>query len=387
MIGEVSPVRRAAQRFVLVIGAGALGAAVCSTGVRYTGPDDDETLRALRASNSPSPSARPVGSTEAEALRLLRRAAAAESDTTYEGRKLYGSWSDSGSESVLAEVEHVAGRGTWLRVTTASGQVARGDAGRKEIADGDGDLDQQALTLLTDQYTLRIAESSRCLGRDVTVVEATPLGAEQVAGRFWIDDASGLLLRRELYDSRGRTVRATAFLDIELTTAATALSRAQAASVTKRRPGVRNQRALDEAALDRLGDDGWVLPHVLPAGMVLYRARSVETSHGGEAVQLTYSDGLFALSLFAQRGRLDTSALRGFHASEFGETVVHSRPGLYRQVVFASGDTVYTLVTDLPDAELQQIVAALPHAEPSSSLRSRVGRGIDRMGSWINPFE
>jgi len=388
MIGDDHPVRRAAQRFVLVVGAGALGAAVCSTGVRYAGPEDDE---ALRLRNAPTPAAREIGPAETEALTLLRRAAAAQSVTSYEGRKLFGSWSTVGSESVLAEVGHEPGRGTWLRVTSAG---ARGDADREQIADGAGDLDEQALALLTDQYTLKVGERRRCIGRPATVVEATPIGGRQVAGRFWIDDDSGLLLRRELYDATGRTVRSSSFLDLDVTAPATGPRRGLPASynngvkVPRQRSAEREADAslLGEATLDRMRREGWVLPEVLPAGMVLYRARAVDVPGDEKAVHLTYSDGLFSASLFAQRGRLDTSALRGFRPDKVGNVAVHSRNGLYRQLVWAGGDTVYTLVSDAPDTELKQVIGALPHDTPGSGLRARVGRGIDRMGSWINPF-
>jgi sigma-E factor negative regulatory protein RseB len=381
--------RRAAQRFVLVVGAGALGAAVCSTGARYAGPDE-ETLGSLRTGPATTHSSRPVEVAEAEALKLLSRAALAETATTYQGRKLLGSWSASGDESVLVDVAHVAGHGSRLRVSSAGIESETGD---QEVADASGELDQHALVLLTDQYSLRIGTSDRCLGRAATVVEATPVDGGGVAGRFWIDDASGLLLRRELYDTGGHTVRTTAFLDLEVTAAPVAPLRTQSTLAAAPRtdsaapPARADDGALNAAALDRLRDDGWVLPNALPAGMVLYRARAVEVPGGGQAVQLTYSDGLFALSLFTQRGRLDTSKLRNFTPTTVGGARVQSRTGLYRQVVWAGGDTVYTLVTDAPDADLEQIVKVLPHAEPSTTMRSRIGRGIDRMGSWINPFE
>jgi hypothetical protein len=65
---------------------------------------------------------------------------------------------------------------------------------------------------------------------------------------------------------------------------------------------------------------------------------------------------------------------------------VYTRSGLYRQVVWAAGDTVYTVVSDTPDTKFMQVVGALPHDEPGAGMRSRMVRGIERMGSWINPF-
>jgi len=378
MIGDDHLVRRATQRFVLVVGAGAIGAAVCSTGLNWVDARDDDESRLGRS--FPSPVAREIGPAEAEALTVLRRAAAADNATVYEGRKIFGGWSAKGGESVLAEVGHEPGKGTWLRVMSAGGHTDEGRSPRAEIADAGGELDPQALALLTDQYTLRVADPIRCIGRDATVVEATPIGGDRVAGRFWVDDESGLLLRHELYDSAGNAVRSTSFLDIDV---ATDPSPRRTLSTTFH--ATPDDGLLDAGELEDLRADGWVLPGVLPAGMVLYRARAVDVD-GGEAVHLTYSDGLFSLSLFAQRGRLDTSELRGFSTEKLGTVEVYARSGLYRQVVWAAGDTVYTVVSDTPDTKFMQVVGALPHDEPGAGMRSRMVRGIERMGSWINPF-
>jgi len=391
MIGDDHPVRRAAQRFVLVVGAGALGAAVCSTAVLVAAPADDETVRAAPASDLPSRSSGPISPAEREALSLLGRAAEAEAGTAYTGQKLFGSWSSSGGDaSVIADVRHVPGQGTWVRVTTAGAGEPHA-----EIQEADAALDPHALALLTDRYRLRVADTEECLGRSVTVIEASPRGSDRVAGRYWLDDDTGLLLRRVLYDASGRQIRAASFLDITITalasTPAHRYGRPQpavlpSAQPTRDRSAADDGRELDEDEVDALRRGGWVLPAALPAGLVLYRAGVVERGSGRTIVQLTYSDGLFAVSLFAQRGRLDTDALDGFEPDRLGNVDVHSRPGLYRQLVWAGGNTVYTLVSDAPDPALAEVVAALPHRAPDAGLLSRMGRGIDRMGSWINPF-
>jgi sigma-E factor negative regulatory protein RseB len=127
------------------------------------------------------------------------------------------------------------------------------------------------------------------------------------------------------------------------------------------------------------------VPEALPGGLGLYEARQMPA--GGKAVQLTYLDGLFGASLFAQRGRLDENSLEGFTRTKLGQTDVYARHGLYRQYVWSGGDTVYTLVTDAPDNVVSDTVAMLPHGAPQAGALARIGRGIDRVGSWINPFQ
>jgi negative regulator of sigma E activity len=402
MLGH-RPVLRAAQRFILVVGVGALGAAVCATVILVAGVGDKQGVRTVPKGNAPAPTPRPLSAAETAAVALLRNAAAAAAALHYRGKKLFGSWTSTGDTSVLADVEHIPGRGTWVSVTSAGGgnrvhpRPGRGESPEGELTeDGLERPGPEALGALTNHYTVRAGGPVPCAGRLATVIEATGITRARVAGRFWIDRETGILLRHELYDSAGRQIRVIAFLDLTVERAgrpapgpgqpvASEVPRAQ------RTPPARKKRSslrqlLGQSDLARLRRSGWVVPETLPGGLQLYRAHQVQAG-GGQTVQLTYSDGLFTASLFAQRGRLERSSLRGFAQTRIGDVVVHSRPGLYRQLVWAGGDTVYTLVTDVPDAAVGEIVAMLPHSTGEPDLLSRVGRGIDRMGSWINPFE
>jgi sigma-E factor negative regulatory protein RseB len=202
-----------------------------------------------------------------------------------------------------------------------------------------------------------------------------------VAGRFWLDRGTGLLLRRELYDAAGEVVRATAFVQLNDGAAA------EAVPATASRPAHDDpERTLDDAALTQLRRDGWQLPDVLPGGMERYRATDLR-SGGHRVVQLAYSDGLFAASLFVEQGDLDASALSGFDRTKLAGTTAYVRTGLQRTVVWAGRSAVYTLVLDAPESLTPELVAALPHRPVDGGMLARLGRGIDRVGSWANPFD
>jgi hypothetical protein len=397
------PLLRAAQRFVLVIGAGALGAAVCATVILVAGTGPREAQRGIRTGGEvPAPPPRPLESGEAAAVALLRNATSAAAALPYRGKKLFASWTSSGGTSVLADVEHEPGRGTWVRVTSATGDDAPAPGGTLAEGGPDGP-DPAALTALTSQYTVTMRDGEEYAGRSASVVELRREGWSGAAGRYWIDTRTGILLRHELYDARGHQVRVVAFLDLDLDLdldVRDARSPSPVASSpdvieTAGRPNMfgpsgQNGRASagDDVSAERLRqlrDQGWAVPSRLPGGLTLYCAR--ELPGGVPTLQLTYSDGLFTASVFAQRGRLDPADLPEFAPAEVGGEHVLARAGLYRQLVWAGGDTVYTLVTDAPDGSVEQIVAALPHAPQPGGILSRVGRGIDRVGSWINPFE
>lgn len=371
-----TPFVRAARRVALVAGAGALGAAVCSVGVGAVSPED-RTGSVIRPAEVYEP-ARTLSAGERRALNLLRRAVTAERTVPYSGTKWLSSEASGGAVTV-ADVRHDPAHGSWYHVTTPAGGAAApsGTVPDAEVAD----LDGEALAALGHHYELVVRGRDHCAGRPVTVVEARRLGTERVAGRFWLDQATGLLLRRELYDAAGSIVRATVFVQLDSGAAAAPVPAGSLATTDVAEPEV-----LHDDDLTGLRRAGWELPDVLPGGMERYRATRM-TTDGHLVVQLAYSDGLFTASLFVEQGRLDTESLAGFRPETLGGATVHVRTGLHRTLVWSGRTAVYTLVLDAPGTLAPDVVAALPHTPVDDSLVARLNRGIGRVGSWANPFD
>ena len=76
----------------------------------------------------------------------------------------------------------------------------------------------------------------------------------------------------------------------------------------------------------------------------------------------------------ATAGRLPTASPSGSAAS------------VPRRVVWSAGGTVYTVVADAPERTVDAVVAALPHGAADDDPLGRLGRGLDRVASWFNPF-
>ncbi|HEV7825515.1 MAG TPA: sigma-E factor regulatory protein RseB domain-containing protein [Mycobacteriales bacterium] len=359
-----------AVRAVLVVGAGALSAAVCSAGLGAVGGPPPP----VTPTPTPYPSPRVMSPAERDAISYLRRAVTAERTATYSGTKWLSSQASDGAVTVL-EVRHDPVRGTWLEPRAPAHRSGH------TVPEAEGaDLDGEALTALGHHYTVAVRGADHSAGRPATVVEARGLGEDRVAGRFWLDEDTGLLLRRELYDPDGEIVRATAFVHLDVGPAA--------ARVPGDRPVTDGSaaRPLDEAAVAALRRDGWQLPDLLPGGMERYRAMEM-TVDGHRVVQMAYSDGIFAASLFVERGRLDAASLRGFRTERIAGTSVYARNGLHRTLVWGGDGAVYTLLLDAPESLAPQLVAALPHTPDEDGVVSRLGRGIARVGSWANPFD
>lgn len=299
---------------------------------------------------------------EATALVLLRDAAGAARTRSWAGTQYVGTWRGALQTSAVLDVTHEPGRG--VRLTGADGEPPVAAAGTPE-------LDERMVGLLARHYELAVSGSGRCAGRGTHVVEARRPGVAgrgRVAGRFWVDRDSGLVLRREVYDAAGRRLRSSAFVDVQVDRPVAVLQPTPVAAV---------------GSLPR--HDGWEPPRTL-GGMDLFDRR-VREHAGARVLQLAYSDGLSTLSVFAQPGTLGHEPGHGFRAERFEDARVWVARSSPERAVWTGDEHVFTLVSDADPAAVRAAVSALPHDEASRrGLFARLGRGLSRLGSWLNPF-
>ena len=297
---------------------------------------------------------------EAEAVALLGQAVEAGRRLSYSGTQYVASWRGEQAATSLVELQHDAVRGSVM---------TGGDAGADQ-SHPVAVLDPRMLDRLASGYTLAVAGPGRCTGRAASVVEARRVNGS-VAGRFWVDRATGMLLRREVFDDDGKRVRSSAFVDLAVEGAAAAA------------PSSLNAGAPRRPKIDGLRREGWHVPERLPDGFALF-----DTELRGQVLQLAYTDGLSTLSLFAQQGSLGSEPMTGFTRDEVDGTPVWVRGSSPERVVWAGGDHVWTLVSDAPDGAVRAAVAALPR-EPAADdgLGARLGRGLARLAGMLNPFD
>ena len=306
---------------------------------------------------------------EAAALEVLETAAAAGRTATYSGTKFVAAWRETGTVSSLVDVRHDPRRGLQL---SPSGAVA-GDADEEALVVAATRVDLSLLGVLADGYRLHLAPPGRCTGREAHVVEALRED-DSVAGRFWVDRESGVLLRREVYDPQGRRLRSSAFVDLTM----------EAPAVSGRPVAAAAGALVPRSRLQDVRDDGWPVPDRLPGGFALFEARQDDDG----VLHLSYSDGLSTTSLFVQRGSPGAAPPDGFVRRTLGSRAVWVHEGAPARVVWAGEERVWTLVSDAPDAAVQDAVGALPHDPvPEEGWRARLSRGLQRLGSWLNPFD
>jgi sigma-E factor negative regulatory protein RseB len=318
---------------------------------------------------------------DAVAVTLLARSAAAASSVAYSGRA--ASWNGSGT--VRTDLVHLPGRGIIA--------VQEGVAGAKATFAAEGRSgsfadDGRPLALLRENYrVLREAELDRLVaGRPADAVVA--LTADGVLrARYWIDVATGLLLRKELLDSSGAVRQLTAFETLRLGTPEGTVLPATTSDAWS--------VSLDSAGLASARTGGCACPDALPGGLALLDSREAPAGavSSTPVVHQLFSDGLATVSLFSLTGDItaeDASGLasRGFHRDVLAGYDAWVRGGTAdtptTTVVWACRGSVLTLVTDDsvdPIGTASAVITALPPAPDTSqqSLLARVQRGWQRL--------
>lgn len=209
----------------------------------------------------------------------------------------------------------------------------------------------------TPKWDLRITGSHRVAGRDTSVIEARDPETGTARERMYVDEATHLLLRREQLDSHGHVQRAIGFVRVN-----------QAKYLGSDKPVLpRSQQNLQPERLRDL-PNGYLAPRrVGDRYELLGQYRRPDGT-----VQLFYSDGIFGLSMFEQRGELDWEALPpGAKVRRIGghEARQYATPG-GEVLVWTAAGTIFTAVSDAPNDEVEAWVRNFLPKQHSSAADS-----------------
>ncbi|SIO90208.1 transcriptional regulator [Nocardiopsis sp. JB363] len=241
-------------------------------------------------------------------------------------------------------------------------------------------LDERLLAMLEDTYRVVEVEPEELDGRAAKVVEARRAD-DTVAGRFWVDEATDLLLGRDVYDHAAEPAFSSRLTELSLR------DRDWPEGTLGDEPW---GDTLGHAERDDLRAEGWALPEHLSWNLRLVDARSTHHEEH-RVVHTVYSDGLSQISVFVQRGKLGEENLdsdqNGYVGTGPGgtgvttghETIFGGDVGQYQSMWQADG-FVYTLLADAPADLASSAVTALPGPEGSSGFWPRVQRGLSRLG-------
>ena len=219
------------------------------------------------------------------------------------------------------------------------------------VIEDDGEVGGLLAPPLERSYDLSREEGPVVAGRTTELLLLHRDG--EVRERLAIDDATGLVLLREVLGPEGRPVRVVRVLQLD-----TAPLASQVPSAARRSEG----------------------PHVLSVSRLSARYRAPVTLAGGYrrvgayrhdgAVRLLYSDGLHGLSLFTQPGRLASGALpHGGEAVWVGRAagIHYTWPG-GEVITWESGRMLHTVVGDATTADLLAAASSVPPPGRPSAL-------------------
>src|SRR5579875_1660424 len=303
-------------------------------------------------------------------MALLEKAADAGSGISYQGVEVISTWGVGGNTTAVADVWHRSGGRT---VTKTAETGASGDGQPYVSADTDAQAPEGVLgvtkklvALLGEHYHVVYGGPGSADSRPAQVVEAWRTSGS-LAARFWLDKATKLPLRREVFDSDSHLISEDVFIDLRLGAPAMTVRRASSSGPWHDR--------LTRAQLSRLRARGWPVPAALPDGLSLFDADEDMVSTG-RVLDLGYSDGLSVISLFVQRGTLP-ARLSGWNKITLDGQDVYARQPDQRSFTWASHGFVYTVMAEAPPAAVTAAVAALPH-NPPPGFWQRLSRGFGR---------
>ncbi len=312
-------------------------------------------------------------------LRLLQEAAAACQGTSYRGEQVVLWWGPGETSASVVNVWHQPGQVTLVQAAGAAPGAPAGTAAPSAAADGqdpDGILGVSTalLALLQSNYQVVYAGRGSAAGRTALLVEVQRLGGG-LAARFWLDAATKLPLRREIFTSGAHMLSEDAFINLQVGASGLGAMPAPAAAPWTAR--------LDQARLTALRASGWPLPGRLPGNLVLFAA--TETSaRSGRVIDLSYSDGLAVVSVFVQRGELGPPMPGWRQIGMRGQTVYSVNPH-ERSFAWSSDGFVYTVIADAPVATVSQVVAAMPDTS-GPGFWARMALGFHRLAARLNPL-
>jgi hypothetical protein len=282
----------------------------------------------------------------------LEEASRAAQQVSFSGRLRLEWRDDNGGHATEVNVRSGAGelqiQGPSELVATATQRYVVSSHGWDLLSPGDPAA-LGPIPPLTQKYHVEEGSGPLMLGRPT--VEVTLGDVQRPAARLYLDRATKLLLRREEFDSTGEPVRSEYFVGLSL--------RAPAALP-------KPSHTVDQRAR-KIGANSLPAPYVDPAQLAQgYQRVGVFQSLGG--IQVVYSDGLHALSVFERLGSVDTRSL----ATRGEPATVGPWPAI--RFVWAGGQVVawrargatYLVVADAPAGEVLAVLDQMPAAHRGS---------------------
>ena len=318
-------------------------------------------------------------SQQAMGTRLLAMAADAGLRTSYQGTELISQSGPGGRVEMVSQVWHTGGGPTMVQTSDGVSSPAS-SAGVSDSPEGVFGITKSLVALIGKHYVAVYRGAGTAGGRPAAVVELYRFDGS-LAALYWLDKQTTVPLRRQLFDTAENVISEDSFTRIQFG----AFTGPRFTDVAQRQSSLPAPQAWVAAAsparfVAALSGRGWPLPVTLPGGLPLYAAASTEMA-GRDVADLEYSDGLYVVSLFVQRGTLAPD-MPGWQPVRMAGSQAYVSG---HSVTWTAGGLVYTVIADAPTQTVSEVVGTLtPGGSPG--LLGRLLRGFDRLGRLLNPF-
>lgn len=306
-----------------------------------------------------------------EAAGLLRQALLAAGSVSTEGRQSVLLRSGTGLSAAVVDVDTRPGLGAHFSLVGGAGTPSTSLVVPATVSAA---APTDVVGLLARGYDLSGRQGATVAGRSATTVQASRDG--RVVKRWWIDDATKIVLWQESYDAGGGFRVSTGFSSVQTGSDApgpVGAGLTVAAAQPARPAPVRLPAAVDTAA--RRQAAGWACAdHV--AGLDLLQL-SFDTVSDPDAMYAVYGDGPRTLAVQQRRGRL-ADVPRDARWDQPLRAWRHD--GAVRWATWQSGDTVVTVTTEGSAALLTAAASSLPRREPvATTTLGRVRDGWSKI--------
>lgn len=196
-----------------------------------------------------------------------------------------------------------------------------------------------------DFYSAREVGQGRVAGFDADIVMLNPVDDLRFGYRIWSEKATGLVVKTQTLDARGRVLEQAAFSELQLDVPVQSAQLLRKMDSTDGYRVLRNDRTRTTPATE-----GWVMKRPVAgfASQNCYRRRA----GAGPVVQWIFSDGLATVSLFMEPFDAER------HPDE-GEAALGATHTLTRRVTDRSGAWWVTAVGEVPAQTLRAFVDGL----------------------------
>ena len=200
---------------------------------------------------------------------------------------------------------------------------------------------------LSESYRIRRGELSRVAGLEAQQIILEPKDDLRYGYLLWADVQSGLLLKSRMVNERGETIEQFAFNEVKI---GGEIDRSQLKSRFAAEQGAGWQVVNARGTELRHADVGWTIKAAVPGFYQTSAVRRQMGAGGGDTMQLVFSDGLAAVSVFIEP--VESSAESKLSPGAFESGAIN----LYKRV---AGRYLVTALGEVPPRTVQRLAEAV----------------------------